>query len=157
MASTNILDLTPEMQSLYKKFEAAMKAERLTFKVTCTARTYEEQVALYAQGRQSLDEVNRLRKIAGLYLLTPDENKRKITWTLNSKHIIDKSKGILKARAFDIVLVTDGRANLDIKVDVDKDLVPDYKEAAAIGKAVGLRPGAYFKTPDFPHFEISNV
>lgn len=153
MSSTNIKDLTPKMQALYEKFRAKMLENGINFKVTCTARTYDEQLALYAQGRKSLKETNALRKKAGLQPITEKENTKKVTWTLNSKHIIDKEKGITKARAFDIVLITDGRANWDLKVDVNKDLVPDYKEAAEIGKSVGLKPGAYFKNPDYPHFE----
>jgi len=44
----------------------------------------------------------------------------------------------------------------DIKTDVNKSQIGDYEEAASIGEAVGLRAGARFKTPDYPHFEDPN-
>lgn len=154
MASTKITDLTPAMQTLYKKFVKAMKEASLEFKVTCTARDIKEQKALYAQGRESLENTNSLRKKAGLPPITAVENKRKVTWTLKSKHIVDES--VTKSSAFDIVLLNDGRATWDIKVNVNKNLIPDYQEAADIGTSVGLKAGATFKTPDLPHFEDPN-
>lgn len=154
MASTNITSLTPDMQILYKKFAKAMSAARLEFKVTCTARSIEEQLALYAQGRETLSKTNTLRKKVGLPPITDKENKRKVTWTLKSKHIVDEAKP--SATAFDIVLLKDNKAHWDIKISVNKNLIPDYKEAADIGVSVGLKAGAYFKTPDFPHFEDPN-
>ena len=154
MASTKITDLTPNMQLLYKKFAKAMAKAGLAFKLTCTARNINEQIALYAQGRETLEKTNSLRKKAGLPPITAVENKRKVTWTLKSKHIVDEV--VTKASAFDIVLLKDGRPHWDIKVNVNKNLVPDYKEAADIGVSVGLKAGAYFKTPDFPHYEDPN-
>lgn len=156
MASTKICDLVPALQKLFRLFEKGMLEAGISFKLTCTARTYKEQLALYAQGRQSLLEVNKLRKAAGLPGISQKENTKKVTWTLNSKHIINPEKGITQAKAFDIVLLTDGRPHWDLKVDVDKDLVPDYKEAANVGRSVGLLPGADFKkNPDYPHFELA--
>jgi hypothetical protein len=38
-------------------------------------------------------------------------------------------------------------------VDVNKNLKLDYAEAAEIGESVGLKVGAKFKTPDYPHYE----
>lgn len=152
MASTKISDLVPELQKLYKKFEKAMKAAGLDFKVTCTARTFDEQIALYAQGRKPLKETNELREKAGLPPITANENKKIVTWTLKSKHVVSKDSE--KARAFDIVLLVDNRPHWNIKVDVNKNLKADYIEAAEIAKAVGLIPGAFFKNPDYVHFEI---
>lgn len=50
MSSRRIEDLTPEMQNLYKLFEATCHAAGLDFIVTCTTRTKEEQAKLVAQG-----------------------------------------------------------------------------------------------------------
>lgn len=47
--------------------------------VTEIIRTNEVQNAYYAQGREPLKEVNRLRKIAGLYLISEKENKNTVT------------------------------------------------------------------------------
>jgi hypothetical protein len=152
MASTKIKELTPELQRLYDKFEAAMALAGLKFKVTCTARTIEEQTALYSQGRNTLSTTNSLRTAAGLSPITDKENKSKVTWTMNSKHLITKDNP--KARAFDIVLLKDSKPHWDIKVSVNKNTKPDYREAADIGKSVGLIVGADFKKSDMPHYEI---
>lgn len=47
--------------------------------VTQIERSDAIQTAYYAQGRQSLSEVNRLRKIAELYLIDEKENSRTVT------------------------------------------------------------------------------
>jgi peptidoglycan L-alanyl-D-glutamate endopeptidase CwlK len=125
--------------------------------LTCTARTVREQIALYAQGREKLDQVNALRKIAGLSPITFQENSRKVTWTLASKHIIDLEDNIPendKSRAFDIAILRDDRPTWNLKVNVNKNDIPDYDEAGRIGEAVGLRWGGRFPSPDRPHFEV---
>jgi hypothetical protein len=45
------------------------------------------QEAYYAQGRESLEDVNKKRAAAGLYLLRSEKDNYPITWTLKSKHI----------------------------------------------------------------------
>lgn len=155
MSSKKISDLTPNMQKLYRKFATAMKEADLPFKITCTARTLKEQKALYAQGRETLEVTNSLREEAGLPSISSTENKNKVTWTLNSKHIVKDDNE--KSRAFDIVLLSDDRVHWDLKVDVNKNQKPDYLEAAEIGESVGLKAGARFKTKDYPHFEEPEV
>jgi len=152
MASRQIEDLTETMQDLYGQFEHVMEEAGLDYSVTCTARTDEEQAALYAQGRKTVQEVNALRAEAGMPPITAEENSRKVTWTLDSKHIVREPED--KARAFDIVLLTPARkGNWDIKVDVNNNEIPDYDEAGRIGESVGLRWGGRFRKPDRPHFE----
>jgi hypothetical protein len=157
MASRDIKMLTPKMQDLYKKFAQEMARAGHQFIVTSTARTVKEQVALYAQGRQGLSEVNVLRKIVGMLPISDKENKRKVTWTLKSEHLIDlddNDPSNDKSRAFDIVLCTDPRTVYwDTKADVDKDGVPDYVEAGKIGEQVGLVWGGRWSNPDYPHFQ----
>lgn len=157
MASRKIEDLTPEMQQLYMKFKDKMAAAKISFLITCTARTVKEQQALYAQGRQTLKEVNALRKMAGLPSITEAENKNKVTWTLASRHIVDLDDGNTgndKSRAFDIAIIKDGKATWDVKVNVNQNDQPDYLEAGSIGESVGLKWGGRFKSPDYPHFEL---
>ncbi len=152
MSSRNPNDLTPEMFELWKKFDIAMKNAKISYALTCTARSQTEQEALYAEGRKPLSEVNSLRIIAGLPKITDAENKSPVTWTMNSKHIINQTNP--KARAFDIVILKDGKACYDIKVNVNNNDISDYLEAGKIGKSIGLKWGGDFKTPDYPHFEI---
>ena len=156
MASRKISDLTPSMQMKFKKFAAAMLSKGIPFTVTCTARTVDEQVALYAQGRKKLDAVNILRVEAGLPVITEKENKQPVTWTLNSKHLIDLDDGNPdndQSRAFDIAISPGGKPVWDVKVDVNQDHLPDYIQAGEIGESCGLRWGGRFKKPDYPHFE----
>lgn len=50
MASRRIEDLIPELQELYKLFEATCHAAGLDFIVTCTTRSKEEQAELVKKG-----------------------------------------------------------------------------------------------------------
>lgn len=157
MAGRKIEDCCPELQEKFAAFKAVMAAAGIPFILTCTARTVREQIALYAQGREKLDHVNALRKLAGLSPITFWENARKITWTLASKHLIDLDDNTPendKARAFDIAITKDGRPVWDLKVNVNQNDLPDYDEAGRIGEMVGLRWGGRFKSPDRPHFEV---
>ena len=157
MSSRKIEDCVPELQEKIRLFDAAMKARILPYMITCTARIVREQIALYAQGRAKLDVVNVFRKLAGLSPISFMENCKKVTWTLASKHIIDlddNNPANDKARAFDIAITRDGRPVWDLKVNVNKNDIPDYDEAGMIGESVGLRWGGRFPSPDRPHFEI---
>jgi len=164
MASRRIDDLVPELQILANKFLEECKKVELPFFITCTARSIQEQTALYAQGRQSLDEVNRLRKAANMPDITEKENKKPVTWTMASKHIVnlyDNNPNNDKARAFDIALLDkNGKATWDVKISVNKNKIPDYEEAGAIGEKLGLKWGGRFKDkngkpkPDYSHFEL---
>jgi peptidoglycan LD-endopeptidase CwlK len=157
MSSRKIEDCCPELQEKYPAFAAAMAAAGIPFILTCTARTVREQVALYAQGREPLDMINSLRRAAGLCPISFWESRDKVTWTLASKHIIDLEDNIPendKARAFDISISRDGKPCWDLKVNVNKNDLPDYEEAGKIGESVGLRWGGRFPSPDRPHFEI---
>lgn len=158
MASRKIEDLTEPLQFLYKEFNVRMALAGVPFVVTCTARTVTEQYALYAQGRETLKDVNTLRKMAVLPPITDKENKYKVTWTLTSKHLINLDDGNTnnnKSRAFDIVITDKGKATWDLKVNINKNTIPDYEEAGKIAESIGLKWGGRWKTPDYPHFELA--
>jgi len=157
MASRELKDLVPELETKAKQFLEECKRKGINVIITRTACNIKEQIALYAQGRQSLKETNELRRIAGLPPITEWENKRKVTWTLKSKHLVnydDADKTNDKAKAFDFVIVKDNKAVWDIKVDINKNQIPDYLEAGRIGESLGLKWGGRWKKPDYPHFEI---
>jgi hypothetical protein len=156
MASRSVTDCTPELREKIKKFTIAMFSAGIPFIITCTARTVDEQVALYAQGRKETWDVNALRYVAGMPPISDEQNKHKVTWTLKSNHLIDLDDDIPDnnlSRAFDIAIVRDKKPVWDVKVDVNADHIPDYTQAGKIGEACGLRWGGRFKTPDMPHFE----
>ena len=157
MNDRDICLLTKVMRALYYDFLNAMDKACLRFRVTSTARDYKVQVALYAQGREPLHNVNAYRMSAGLSPITDAENQHRVTWTLNSLHVIrtdDNDPDNDFARAFDIVLYNgNGRAHYDVKVDANAAGGPDYDEAGRIGESVGLKWGGRFRNPDKPHFQ----
>ena len=149
--------LAPSMQKLYALFLTAMDKAKLRFRVTSVARDYRTQVALYAQGREPIHVVNFYRMAADLSPLIKVSENIKVTWTLNSLHVIrldDQNPANDFSHAFDIVLYdSTGRATYDIKVDVNQASGPDYDEAGKIGESIGLKWGGRFKNPDKPHFQ----
>jgi hypothetical protein len=157
--SRDVRDLTPELQEKEQEFALKMLEAGLPFAITCTLRTKNEHVALYAQHREPLAAVNELRRVAKLPPITEEENKKCVTWTLNSRHFAGKDG---KARAFDFVLLKANKPTWDIKCDIDDDDIPDYIEAGAIAKSIGLIWGGDFKdkkgdpAPDMVHVELPN-
>lgn len=160
------IDLIPPARELYYRFRELVTNENVSIGITCIKRTKEEQIALYAHGRQPLKITNELRRIAGLPSIIEKENKNPITWTLNSRHLpieADSEWGkafpefIGKCLAWDIVIMTgEKKVSWDLKVDVDKDSIPDYEEVAKIGEKLGLIVGARWegKKRDWPHYEF---
>lgn len=149
--------LHPQLQDLVPVFIQKCKEVGHEVIITCTARDFKEQVALYAQGRQPLNEVNRLRKIVGWVGLTDEQNKKRVTWTLASRHIInldDTNKQNDKATAFDFAIVKTGKPIWNVKADIDADGVADYLECAKVAQSLGLESGAFWKKADYPHVQL---
>jgi len=145
----------PEMA--YAFLDACQKAG-IDVIFTCVARTYVEQTALFAQGREPHEYVNNLRKLAGLTKISQDENRRKVTWTMNSKHIVNPADERLdndKSRALDFCILNKGKAVWDVKASLDGDQIPDYRECGELAEALGFRWGGRFKNPDYPHIELA--
>jgi len=105
-------------------------------------RRTEVQQAYYAQGRESLEEVNKKRAFAGLYLLQSERDNYPITWTLASKH--------LDGLAMDVTPV-DGRGNPTWELAHYRKFFETIRDC---GKQAGLVCGADWSTPDWPHYEI---
>lgn len=127
--SRSIEDLTPVAQRRYHQFEALCNERGIFWMVTSTYRDQEQQDELFEQGRMKPGKV--------------------VTWTKHSRHT--------QRRAWDIVIIKPGvqpQLLWNVKADVDQDGVPDYEEAAQVGRHLGLITGADFKNPDWPHFEV---
>lgn len=152
MASRSLLLLHPPLREKAALFLEACQQARHPAIITCTGRFQAEQVALHAQGRRTLSEVNNLRMIAGMPLITEEENRRRVTWTLQSQHLINPQTGF--CNAFDFALLNGKKAHWDIKVSVDGDEIPDYEEAGQIGEQLGLTWGGRWDKPDYPHFQL---
>ena len=143
--------MTPSLQVKFAAFSARMAEAGIPFGLSCVLRTEKEQQALYAQGREPLSSVNMRRSAAGMYLISDRENVV-VTHTLRSRHFPNKEG---KSSAFDIqVLDKGGRPTWQLKYDGSGDGVPDYEQAARIGKAIGLDPGGLWEGfKDYPHFQ----
>lgn len=106
-------------------------------------RTLSQQQALYAQGRSSLEEVNRLRKKAGYGPITAAGNK-KVTGVQVSWH----NFGVA------VDLVEDGDPN-KAGIQWSWASIKNYLLIGAIAKSYGLIWGGYWKSiKDYPHVEL---
>src|SRR5208283_1933862 len=97
--STRISDLAPEVAAAAQKGIDALTEFGILHAVTSTLRTVDEQGALYAQGRQSLDRVNALRKMAKLFPIVAVEN----TYTVTNCDGVKNKSNHQGGRALDIV------------------------------------------------------
>jgi hypothetical protein len=107
-------------------------------------RTGKVQTAYFAQGRASLEEVNRARKDAGLYLLTSEKQNYKITWTMKSKHLEGLAMDILPTKP-------NGEPTWDLAhYRRQFELIRDA------GREAGLVCGADWPEAqrDWPHYEV---
>ena len=121
--SRDIKELLPETQTKCIRFSMLMNEAKIPFIITSTYRDQESQDALYAQGRTTEGEI--------------------VTWIKHSKHS--------ERRAFDIAILKDNKPTWSVKVSVNDNEIPDYKEAAVLGRNAGLKAGADFG--DFAHFQ----
>lgn len=121
--------------------------------LTCTLRSWEEQEALYAQGRFPLMEINRLRRKAGLTPIKPSEAKKIVTNAApgQSKHNADKT-GL--SRAFDIgfLNVSSGK---NVSLNWDENLFLEFNNILSKNFSAKIDWGGNWKKfKDFPHFEV---
>lgn len=142
----------PTLRKKIELFRQRANEQGIYFIITCIARTEQEQYAIYVQGRETLAVVNSAREHARLGPITDKENIT-VTWTLDSKHVINDKRKL--SEAFDIAIVVDDRPTWNIKVNVNNNEIPDYLELAEIGRDLGLKPGAFFSKPDYPHYELA--
>jgi len=126
--------------------------------ITCVDRTYQEQVAYFAQGREPLDYVNKYRKLAGLSPIGQTENKRKITWTMSSRHIVNLEDSNLdndKSEAIDFAIKDkEGKAVWNVRADINQDQLFDYMQVVEIAEAIGFECGARWTKPDIVHLQL---
>lgn len=146
----DINSLTPAARDAAEKGLAILKARGIRFFVNETLRTRATQEAYHAQGRQPLAQVNALRSAAGLWPLTPAENKKTITDTLISKH--------MSGRAIDIC-----PADLDGNPRW-KAPQAEWEAIAVVMKSVGFEWGGDWNRPragvmgwDAPHYQLKEA
>lgn len=159
--SRDITRATPFLQWFWPVFRQAVHDELgLNIFLIDVDRDWKVQRAYYAQGRDDLRTVNVLRQAANLPSIGPEKNRRKITWTLKSKHITNLDNASPYddlARAIDIGLkAEDGRYVGDAQADINKDGEKDYRQIGLIGERIGgarIKWGGRYNSPDYPHFE----
>jgi len=137
--SRSVTDLTAEARDKWDAMHARLQSVGVSLTLLYTLRATDEQVALYAQGRKPLDEVNRLRKIAGLWLIGAAENKNIVTncdgIKIKSRHQTGEAFDCWFARA-------DGSADWSIHDPVR------ILSLGAIGESLGLVWGGRFEPLD---------
>jgi hypothetical protein len=139
--SRDLSKATPRVREFSEKLISEVKRLLgITLFVVEVDRPFDVQVAYYAQSREPLSVVNKLRKRVGLAPITDSENKRAITWTMASNHITnlenDKSSDDL-SRAIDIgIKDKNGHYVADANADTNKDKKADFKQIGIIGKMI---------------------
>lgn len=143
----------PRLQAVWaylKEQYAARYPEAPRIILVETFRSAAVQTAYYAQGRQPLAEINRLRALAGLEPIGPTDAKRKITYKPagHSKHERMTADLQPAAQAFDIGFVQGGKMVWD---------AVNYQRAARIATAQFhdvIWGGDWKGLVDLPHFEV---
>lgn len=141
----DIDQLQPELAERVKVFLAKLEESKIEVFVLETLRTKEVQAAYYAQGRESLEKVNELRKAEGLYLLSEKENERTVTNTLESRH--------MSGCAIDICPMKDGELLWSAPLVVWEE-IGDIGESCGVDWCAGGCGETWGKGWDNPHFEL---
>ena len=129
-SSRNVNDLHPRLRSLYLRFDQMMRESDVHYIITATYRNNDDQDKLYDSGRTVKGSIVTNAK-AG-----------------QSMHNAVDLNGAPASRAFDIVIIKDGKPDWDIKN-------PDWKKAGKIGKSVGLEwAGDWVSFKEYPHFQL---
>jgi len=139
-----LAELDPEAQPVFETFlmnldNALGENQYIVFE---GRRKKLVQEAYYAQGRETLEAVNKKRAEAGLYLLRTEKDNYVITWTLKSKHI--------DGLAMD-VLPVDGAGNPTWDLAHFRS---QFTTIRGCGSKAGLTCGADWNPADWPHYEI---
>jgi len=138
--------LDPAAQPVFKEFlerlDSDLGGDR--YIVYEGRRSEEVQRAYYAQGRELLEAVNKKRAAVGLFPLRSERDNYKITWTLDSKHVV--------GLAMDVVPV-DGAGNPTWDLG---HFWGTFKKIRDCGFASGLICGADWppEQRDWPHYEM---
>lgn len=143
--SRSLDDLTPQVKKLAESLIVNCKQKYdIEVRITSTYRSLEEQDALFAQGRQSIIAVNKLRKIAGLGTISEKENKV----VTNAKR--GQSKHNFRI-AFDVCPMIDGKPCWDTNN-------PAWKKIGDEGISLGLEwAGNWVKFKEYPHFQYTKT
>lgn len=141
----DIDQLQPELAGKVKVFLSYLKELKIEVFIIETLRTKEVQEAYYAQGRESFEKVNKLRKAEGLYLLSEKENNKIVTNTLISRH--------MSGNAIDICPIKDGKLLWSAPQAIWEQ-IGTIAETFDLDWCAGGRGQIWGKGWDNPHFEL---
>lgn len=148
MASRNIKDLHPE---LAESFLEALRIYQDRYPdapqpfLTCTHRSNQEQEALHAQGRLEHEQINALRKKAGMMPISKTESKRRVTNARPGSSYHNQ----YPAMAFDIAFINSNK-KLDWSVNLFRSfwlIIKDVDKNITWG-------GGWQSIKDYPHFQL---
>ena len=123
---------------------AELRDKKYLHKVTSTARTEDEQIALWLQNRASLEVVNLQRKHAKMYLISEKENTRRVT---NADGVNTLSRHQV-GDALDVVPL--GPTGNPIWPSPED---PRWCMIAGVMEKHGFKWGGRWAEPDVPHYE----
>ena len=143
--SVKIEDLQEYVQAKVKFALSEMDEKGIKYSVQYTFRTLNEQMALYAQGRKSLIEVNAIRKQAGMQPIGDRDN----SYTVTNCDGVDNQSAHQSGRAIDIVPLINGVPSWP---DPGKGF---WQPIADIMMKYGFEwGGSWTKFPDYPHYQL---
>jgi hypothetical protein len=148
--SREISACAPELQKLGYELIARYWKRFAPFYLlpTFTSRSQQTHDALWAQGRMGTAAVNSLRMLAGLQSITDEENKRQVTRTKRSKHLLNPSQAI----DFAVTIDPDGPTG-PLKPVIDWEDEGRYAAMGAMAEELGLAWGG--KWGDSCHVELA--
>lgn len=126
----------------------------LKIQITDTLRTNAEQRALYANSRSTLQEINSLRKAAGMSAVDLAFSK---LWLTSARDATQSYHGY--GLAFDWVLLdsTGTKAVWEKGADFNQNAQTDWYEVAGLTRNIpSLESGAFWSSnPDMPHCQMT--
>lgn len=136
--SRKLEDLDPVLEKKSREIIRIAAAMGINILITRTASYLHEQMAIFVQGRMPVADVNRFRAEIGQAAIVEAQNKI-VTWTLKSKHVVKPGE---KSKAFDFCILKDPKTpTWELKVDVNKDDIPDYEQVGRMAESLGLTWG----------------
>lgn len=145
--------LHPKVQEAAMQLKELARSELGLYIIfTQTLRTNAEQVALYAQGRKTLEEVNLLRNLANMSPIKADANK------IVTKAPTNKDSYHGYGLAFDIAItdLTGKKIVWDKTSDWNNDNQNDWEQVGELASRIeGLEWGGNWSSmPDPPHYQM---
>lgn len=148
MASRDIRDAHPALQELWAWLKPeAMRRYGIDIFLVATRRSNAEQTALYAQGRQSLREINRLRAIAGLGPVDPRDAGQRVT-NVRAGQSAHNATPPGFSSAIDFGVLRGGR--------YEQSDLSLYLPVARLARDKGAESGAFWggNFQDYPHIQL---